>query len=107
FLEPKSAQIAFDPGKTFFLSGKQDPLPPRRIFHNHDWFGANDSRSFPVTNRTRFVLEFSPWDAAHPNRYKPFSLGIEGLSVADSRVTVSPIAFKSITIVRPEFRLPY
>src|SRR5256885_2293028 len=48
FVEPKSAQIAFDPAKTFFLSGKQDPLPSRRIFHNHDWFGANDSRSFPV-----------------------------------------------------------
>ena len=107
FVEPKSSQIAFDPAKTFFASAKQPPVPPRRIYYNNDWFGTNDSRAFPLATRTHFVTEFSLWNEAHLNPYKPFSLELKGLRANDSPVSLSPVTFTPVTVVRPKFRLPY
>jgi len=107
FVEPKSANVTFDPSKTFFLNANQGPASPGRIFYNHEWFGTNDSRAFPITSRSRFVLEFSLWNNAHPNRYAPFQLRVQGLGVGEDPIRFSPVNFKPITVVWPQFRLPY
>jgi len=67
------------------------------IAYNRTSFVPNESRAFPITNDTRFVLKFSPWREDRPKRNLPFKLSIDGASVAGKPVALAPVPFKPKT----------
>jgi len=111
-LEPKAPQITFDPWQIFFAGTNHVRVPPAKIWQDDRWLGTNTftSKAFPVTNSTKFLLEFSPWNQAYPDypdRGLPFQLSIESIRVSGEVVSVPSITFKPTTFIRPGFKLPY
>ena len=106
-LEPKSSQITLNPWKIFFVGTNELRVPPGKIWQDGRWLGTNTAVALPITNGTKFLLEFSPWDRLYPDRKLPFQLSIEGIRVFGRGVPLRDIAFKPTAFIRSEFRLPY
>lgn len=106
-VEPKSAQVTFDPSKVFCLGTNQLPVPPAHIRHGNGWLDTNTSTAFPVTNDTVFHLLFSPTNWIRPDQDLPFKLSIEGIEVSDRPISLPLMTFRPKALVEPGFRLPY
>jgi hypothetical protein len=106
-VQPRLAQIAFEPWQTFFVGTNHMRVPPAHVWQNQRSNQTNVPTALPVTTNTLFILEFSPWDQVSPDRALPFQLSIEGLGASGQTISLPPIAFKPKPSVRPGFRLPY
>jgi len=119
-LDPKSAEIEFDPRKVFFLGlgTNQVRVPPSSVWQDQRRLGTNVSNAVSITNDTTFHLEFSDWSQmlpdqqfsllkVQPDRDLPFRFSIEGILDSGRTVVLPSITFRPTARIRPGFRLPY
>ena len=117
-LQPKAADVAFDPWRVFFLGlgANQVRVPPSRVWQDGKWLGTNAVAPVTLTTDTRFRLEFSDWSSMHPeaslvadypDRDLPFRISVEGALDSGQPVPLPSLTFTPAAHIRAGFQLPY
>jgi hypothetical protein len=106
-LTPKSEQVAFAPSQVLVIRTNQSQVPPSGTWYNGSWFQTNAPKELAITNRSRFLLNFSPWDEAYTDRSLPFQLDIGSITVSGRTNRVPRLTFRQKGFVRAGWQLPY
>ena len=95
--------LTFNPWRTFYFSADEAALLPSRVWQGELLMATNTTSSVAAGTPTTFRLQF---DAPY-NPDIPFEISIDGLFKADDTLALPTVSFRSATVVRPGFVLPY